>query len=73
MAFHRSAIVLATRLPMLPEGGDSAVDRQVITDPFSGISFDIGLYRQNRRVTIDVAVAWGFELIKPEHAAILLG
>ena len=40
MAFARSAIVLATRMPALPEGGDMGVDRTTITDPRSGLSFE---------------------------------
>jgi hypothetical protein len=36
LAFHRSAIVLAARLPYVPEGGDMADDRISITDPMTG-------------------------------------
>jgi len=39
MVFNRSAILLATRAPALPEEGDMAVDRQMITDPRSGLTF----------------------------------
>ena len=73
MAFHRSAIQLITRAPALPEDGDSADDRFFITDPMTGLTFEISVYRQYRQVHFEVAIAWGFKLIKPEHAAILLG
>lgn len=73
MAFHRSAIVLATRLPALPEGGDMADDREVIVDDRTGLAFEVSAYREYRRVHLEVAAAWGYELIKPEHTAILLG
>ena len=73
MAFHRSAIQLITRTPALPEDGDSADDRFFITDPITGLTFEISVYRQYRQVHFEVAIAWGFKLIKPEHAAILLG
>ena len=46
MAFARSAIVLATRMPALPEGGDMAADRTMITDPRSGLSFEVAMYPQ---------------------------
>ena len=46
VAFARSAIVLATRAPAKPEGGDSADDTTIITDPVTGLSFEIAVYRQ---------------------------
>lgn len=73
MAFHRGAIVLATRLPALPEGGDSADDRTTIVDPISGLAFEISVYREYRQVHYEVGLAWGYQLIKPEHAVILIG
>lgn len=73
MAFRRSAIVLATRLPALPTGGDSAVDRTVVTDPRSGMSFEISMYAQYRQMYWEVAAAWGVKAVKPEHMALLLG
>jgi hypothetical protein len=73
MAFSRNAIVLAQRLPALPSGGDSAVDRAVVTDPRSGLSFEISQYAQYRQMYWEVACAWGVKVIKPEHLALLLG
>ena len=73
MAFRRSAIVLATRLPALPDGGDSAIDRAVITDPRSGVAFEISMYAQYRQMYYEVAACWGVKAVKPEHMALLLG
>lgn len=72
-AFSRSAIILATRAPALPEEGDMADDRIMITDPRTGMSFEVSMYKQYRRVRYEVAAAWGCQNIKPEHSAILLG
>ncbi len=69
----RQAIQLATRLPALPKEGDLAIDRYTITDPVSGISFEIAAYPGYRMITYQILVAWGVKAIKPEHIVILLG
>jgi hypothetical protein len=73
MAFARSAIVLATRMPALPEGGDMGVDRTTITDPRSGLSFEVSKYLQYRQVRYEIAVAWGVKAVKSEHIALMAG
>lgn len=73
MAFSRSALVLATRVPATPAEGDAATDRMTITDPLSGLTLEIAMYPQYKQVRYEVAVAWGVANIKPEHTAILLG
>ncbi|MBC8786527.1 P22 phage major capsid protein family protein [Pseudomonas fluorescens] len=72
-AFPRSAIILATRTPALPEEGDMADDRMLITDPRTGMSFEVAMYKQYRRVRYEISVAWGCANIKPAHTAVLLG
>ena len=73
MAFSKSAITLATRVPAMPLGGDSADDLVIVTDAQSGISFQVALYRQYKRVAFEVGAAWGVKCTKTEHTAILLG
>ena len=71
-AFSRNAILLSTRLPA-SVSGDLATDRQVITDPLSGISFELSMYPGDRMVHYEVAACWGVTVIKPEHLAIIVG
>jgi hypothetical protein len=73
MCFARSALVLAARAPALPEEGDMADDRMVITDPRSGLSMEFAMYKGYRKVRYEVGLAWGVKNIKPEHTALLLG
>ena len=73
LAFHRSAIHLITRAPAMPEGGDSADDVIEVMDPRSGLAFQVAMYRQRRRVSYEVGLAWGVAAPKPEFMGILLG
>lgn len=73
MLFNRSAIILATRMPERPAEGDMANDVGMITDPRSGLSFEVAIYGGYRKVRYEIALAWGVKNIKPEHTALLLG
>ena len=73
MAFHRSALVLLNRAPYLPGNRDMAVDRMQVADPATGLMFEIAAYLGYHAQFLEVSMAWGTKLIKPEHSAILLG
>ena len=73
IAFSRNAIVLATRLPNIPPEGDMAIDREIVTDPRTGLSFEIAAYPGFRMITYHVSVCWGVTVFKPEHVAGIVG
>lgn len=72
MAFQRSALLLATRAPIIPEEGDMADDAMFVTDEHSGLIFEVRLYKQYRQVRYEVCLAWGVANVKDEHTALLL-
>lgn len=78
VAFASDGIFLATRLPAVPvdingNAMDMADDRTTITDPWSGLSFELSLYRQYRQIKYELAIAWGVAAPNPAHIALLLG
>lgn len=73
MFYSENAIHLAARVPAMPDGGDEADDVTTVTDPVSGLVFQIALYRQYRRIKYEVGLAWGVKMVKPEHCGLLLG
>jgi hypothetical protein len=73
MAFTRNAILLATRVPYVPRRGDKALDITTITDPVSGLSFQVALYPDYMQNRIEIRACWGVKSIKPEHSVCLFG
>lgn len=78
LAFSKSAVQLITRVPQMPVGPDGkamdmADDIMSITDPVSGITFEIAVYRQFMQLVYHVRLAWGFQAIKDAHIAALMG
>lgn len=73
LGFTQDYAILGTRLPATTNPSDMAVMREVITDPVTGISFELAAYAGYRMVTFEIAVAWGWAVENPEHGAILLG
>lgn len=77
VAFDRSAILLATRLPEMPEEGVDLSDklgfREVVTDPRTGLSFLVRVIGGDGMVTYSVHAAWGVSVIKNAHTALLIG
>lgn len=73
MAFHRRAIHMAARPPIMPAGGDSAADVTVVTDPITGLAIQVAMYRLHRMVKFEIGLVWGAEVMNPQSLALLLG
>ena len=77
LAFDQMALHLVTRAPAMPIGPDGspmdqADDVTIVTDPFTGLSFQVAVYRQFQQVLYMVSIAWGVANVKPEHTALLI-
>lgn len=71
--FARGSLILANRLPLVPAGGDNCKDRVVITDPVSGIAFEVALWGGAYQNTLTFSTCWGWKNIKGDHSVALLG
>jgi hypothetical protein len=72
IALHKSAIALAIRPPKAPNEGDM-MTRELITDPYSGITFEVALVKGQRVVQYQVSAVWGVKAVNPAWIATLLG
>lgn len=71
-ALHKSAIVLAARLPALPSG-DNATDAVTVVDPNTGIAYRFAHYAGYMQNHYELQAAWGVKVVKPDYLAINLG
>ena len=72
IALHKSAIALAIRPPKAPNEGDM-LTRELVTDPYSGITFEVALVKGQRVVQFQVSAVWGVKAVNPAWIATLLG
>lgn len=73
IGLSRNALHLVARAPALPIEGDAAVESMLITDPRSGMTYEIRLYAGYRKMRAEVGIAWGVAGVKSEHMVILQG
>ena len=73
IAMHRGAVALAVRPPATPSVGDAAIGVTYVTDPYTGITFEVREYAGQRSVQFQVSVAYGAQAVNGEHIALLLG
>ena len=73
VAFHRNAVELVARPPSQPFGGDAAVDRMTVQDPFSGLVYEIAVYKGYGKTMIDITTFYAAKAWKDEFIATLMG
>jgi hypothetical protein len=77
VAFSRDFIYLITRNPAMPQQankpGGTLLDLMSITDPVSGLSFQVALFDRYRQIAIEIGLAWGVKAVNKRHGCLLLG
>lgn len=73
VAFSADALHVAMRAPVIPAEGDAAADRIMLTDPFTGISFEFAIYVGYKKVRYEIGMAWGVKAVKRNHIVLLQG
>jgi hypothetical protein len=73
VAFHRAACELVIRPPAMPLGGDAAIDRLTVQDPFSGVVYEIAVYNGYGKKMFDITTFYAAKVWKPDFVASLLG
>lgn len=71
--FHQSAIELAMRPLAKPAGGDAAVDVMTVQDPFSGLIFQLSVYKGYNKAMIDVTTLYKAKVWNSDAIALILG
>ncbi len=73
VAFHQAAVEIGMRPLAQPDGGDAAVDRLTVQDPFSGLIFEVAAYKGYNKAMFDVSCLYGYKVWKPDFVCILQG
>ncbi|WP_212525857.1 P22 phage major capsid protein family protein [Actibacterium sp. MT2.3-13A] len=73
VSLHQSAVELVMRPLAKPLGGDAAVDVMTVQDPFSGLVFQISVYKGYNKAMIDVTTLYDAKAWKPDAIANVLG
>jgi hypothetical protein len=73
VALHRQAAELAMRAPAQPYGGDAAVDRITLSDPQTGLNFEVAQYKGYGMAMFDITAFYGAKVWKPDFIATIIG
>lgn len=72
LAFHKSAVEVVCRAPELP-AVEAAIDVMDVTDPWSGLTFQVAVYAGYQKSMIEVRCFYDAIVWKSNHVATLLG
>jgi hypothetical protein len=72
-AIHQSAAEVAVRAPLMPANGDKATMSQLVTDPHSGLTFDVRYYPGVGMGTWYVWAVWGVKCWDPRKVVLIKG
>lgn len=56
-----------------PEGGDAAVDKLIIQDPWFGLSFEVAAYKDFKKAMLIISAVCGVKACKSQNIATLKG
>ena len=73
IAVARPAMELAARPQKVPSGGDAAVDAISVSDPFSGLVYEVREYRGYKKSLWDITLVYEAKVWESAGVAILLG
>ena len=73
IGFAREAIELAMRAPAMPEGGDLASEMMIFQDTFSGLVFELALYKGYKMNMLEIACHYGAKVWNSDHVGLILG
>ena len=73
VAFHQAAVELVARAPEQPFGGDAAIDRMTVQDTFSGLVYEVAVYKGYGKAMIDVTTFYAAKVWKPDFVTTVMG
>jgi len=73
IVFHKAGVEMAMRPIALPHGGDAAVDRMTVQDPWSGLIFELAMYKGYQKAMIEVGALYGSKVWKPDFVCVHQG
>lgn len=73
LCFHQMAVELVVRPPAMPPDGDAAVERLTVQDPWSGLLFELALYKGYGKQMLDITTFYDAKVWKPAFVALHLG